>query len=100
MFRLRSLYSCVLAGVTDGLFCDTAFAQAPGSREILVGAQLTSPLNLGINTSGNLANWLTTDSSCNCLNMIYPAGQAWGAIFITVGQPVDPPRPFIDLSAF
>ncbi len=31
--------------------------------------------------------------------MAYPSGQAWGAVFITVGRPQNPPRPSVDLSA-
>jgi len=32
--------------------------------------------------------------------MAYPSGLAWGAVFITVGPPSDPPRPRQDLSAY
>src|SRR6185369_17737761 len=34
------------------------------------------------------------------LKMSYPADQSWGAVFITVGKPKQPPRPFRDFSAF
>ena len=32
--------------------------------------------------------------------MSYPAGASWGAVFITIGKPKDPPRPSQDLAAF
>jgi hypothetical protein len=32
--------------------------------------------------------------------MSYPAGQTWGAIFITIGEPRNPPRPSQDFAAF
>jgi hypothetical protein len=31
---------------------------------------------------------------------VYPAGQSWGAVFVTVGPPREKPRPSHDLSAF
>jgi len=34
------------------------------------------------------------------MKMAYPPGQSWGAVFITVGQPKDPPRPWKDYSSF
>jgi hypothetical protein len=32
--------------------------------------------------------------------MDYPSGQSWGAVFITVGPPTEPPRPGKDFSAY
>ena len=32
--------------------------------------------------------------------MAYPSGQSWGAVFLTVGKPTDPPRPWKDFSEF
>jgi len=32
--------------------------------------------------------------------MAYPSGQSFGAVFITVGKPIQPPRPGKDLSKY
>jgi exo-beta-1,3-glucanase (GH17 family) len=68
-------------------------------RDVLVGSRLETPFNLGINTSAQQRHWLT--ASPGMLTMAYPAGQQWGAMFITVGKPVPPGhRPSIDLSRY
>jgi hypothetical protein len=50
--------------------------------QILVGHQLEPGFDMGV------------------VRMDYPAGQSWGAVFVTVGPPRDPPRPFQDFSSF
>ena len=74
-----------------------ALGQQP-PRDILVGARLTPGFNMGVNSSENRTDWLKTEG--DHLKMSYPSGQSWGAVFVTVGAPKQPPRPFRDLSAY
>ena len=59
---------------------------------------LASMYDVGVDSSGRRRDWLrmTRDG----LELAYPAGQAWGAVFVTVGEPSDPPRPWKDFSPF
>jgi hypothetical protein len=67
-------------------------------QDILIGADLTSGLDMGVNSSNGRTDWL--ESQNGAFKMSYPANQTWGAVFITVGPPTDPPRPFRDFSAY
>jgi len=67
-------------------------------QDIVIKADLTSGFNMGVNSSGGRTDWLESESSD--FKMSYPANQTWGAVFITVGPPTDPPRPFRDFSAY
>jgi hypothetical protein len=69
---------------------------SPGA--IFVGDTLVTGYNMGANTSGGLTNWVTVKSGEIC--MAYPSGQSWGSVFITVGKPIQPPRPGKDLSNY
>jgi hypothetical protein len=71
------------------------FAQ---NHSIYVGQVLSPGYDMGVNSSNNLTNWLS--DSLGYMKMVYPAGQVWGAVFITVGQPVNPPRPFKNYSMY
>lgn len=69
-------------------------------RDVYVGGGLETGFMLGITTSGQLHQWLTTASD-GSLVLTYPAGQQWGAMFVTVGPPVPSGRrPSLDLSAY
>lgn len=70
----------------------------PDSVHPVYREKLSSGYDVGVNTSGGLTDWVHRDASGICMD--YPAGQEWGAVFITVGKPKDPPRPSRDLSAF
>jgi uncharacterized protein (TIGR03437 family) len=89
----------VAAIVTGSLF-----AQSPQQFNVLTGIQLGTGLNLGINTSGGLTNWLTPEPpppAPGDLKMVCPGGQAWCAMFITDGPAISTyPRPGIDLSMY
>ena len=78
------------------------FAQpAPGSRlerEIFVQGQLLANYHIGVDTSGRQRAWFSTSNGA--LEMAYPAEQRWGALFITVGEPTNPPRPVEGLLRF
>src|SRR5216684_5489016 len=83
--------------VVLALLVGVAFAQET-RRDILVTAKLTPGLNMGVNSSEGKTNWLKTEG--DHLKMSYPPDQSWGAVFITVGAPKQPPRPSRDFSAF
>ena len=78
-------------------------AQNPQPLDVLLGTALAPGLDLGINTSGGLTNWLTQEPPPpppGDLKMVCPAAQAWCAMFVTDGKPVNPPRPGLDLSMY
>ncbi len=81
-------------------------AQNPQQLDVLLGTALASGLDLGINSSGGLTNWLTQEPpptpppTVGDLKMVCPGGQAWCSMFVTYGKPVDPPRPGVDLSVY
>jgi hypothetical protein len=87
--RSRLLIACGLAGLIFG---------QQSRKDVLVGARLNPGFDMGVNSSENRTNWLKNDPEH--LMMSYPAGQSWGAVFITVGKPKQPPRPFRDFSAY
>lgn len=66
--------------------------------EVLTGSKLSSGFDMGVNSSGGRTDWLKNEGEY--IKMAYPAGQSWGAVFITVGKPKQPPRPSRDFSAF
>jgi len=66
---------------------------------VLSGTQLAAGYDMGVNSSGGSTDWLSIDPS-NSLRMAYPPNQEWGAVFITVGKPVAPPRPSLDFSDY
>jgi hypothetical protein len=68
----------------------------PGA--VFWGDTLASGYGMGVNTSGGLTSWVTVTNGEIC--MAYPSGQSWGTVFITVGNPTQPPRPGKDLSAY
>ena len=65
---------------------------------ILRGSQLEAGYGMGVNSSEGRTDWL--QDAGGYFRMSYPAGQTWGAVFITVGNPTQPPRPSKDFSAF
>lgn len=67
-------------------------------RDILVGSELLEPFDMGVNSSGGKTDWLSKEP--DHMKMAFPANQKWAAVFVTVGEPTDPPRPSMDLSQF
>jgi hypothetical protein len=65
---------------------------------IFADGRLASGYNMGVNTSGGRTNWVSINQGAVC--MAYPGGDLWGAVFITVGESTDPPRPGRDLSRY
>ncbi len=86
--------------LTGLLVCLLAVCTANGQKteQIMRGSQLEPGFDMGVDTSGGRREWLADEDGH--FKMSYPAGQEWGAVFITVGPPVDPPRPSRDFSAF
>lgn len=85
--------------LTTGLFLLLCAPQAMAqSRDILAGSTLSQGFDMGVNSSGGRTNWLKNENGQ--MKMQYPADQSWGAVFITVGKPKQPPRPSKDFSAF
>jgi exo-beta-1,3-glucanase (GH17 family) len=54
--------------------------------------------DMGVNSSKGEKNWVQTTGGV--MRLEYSAGQDWGAVFVTVGTPVEPPRPWKDFSSF
>ncbi len=63
-----------------------------------MGATLSPGYDMGVNTSRGRTNWVADMNGYMC--MFYPAGQSWGAVFITVGRPTNFDRPGRDLSSY
>lgn len=68
------------------------------TRTIFDDRGLAVLYDIGVDSSGQRRDWL--EMTEGAMKMAYPAGQSWGAIFITVGPPADPPRPWKDFSPF
>jgi uncharacterized protein (TIGR03437 family) len=64
----------------------------------MIQGKLQQGFDMGVNSSGNKTDWLLPDG--DSLKMAYPSDQAWGAVFVTVGRPVDTNRPGMDFSSF
>ena len=70
-----------------------------GVSNILLNGRLSSGLDMGVNSSGSITNWVVSDN--NVLRMSYPQNQSWGTVFITVGKPVSSyPRASRDYSNY
>jgi len=54
-------------------------------RDIFVGSKLETPFHLGLDTNQHQRHWATFKPGA--LTLAYPAGQQWGAMFITAGPP-------------
>ena len=89
--ELKSQFSQVFNGIHP--------VESRKTREIFASGNLSSGYSIGVNSSKNLADWLTKTED-GSMRMSYPTGQSWGAVFITVGEPVNPPRPWKDFSGF
>lgn len=81
-----------------GVLATFWIARAQDVKEVLVGNKLTEGFDMGVDTDKNQTDWLKDEESS--FRLSYPARQKWGAVFITAGPPVDPPRPGLDLSRY
>jgi hypothetical protein len=73
---------------------------AQNTKHVLDGTELADSFDMGVNTDKGRTDWLDKLDKENCFRLSYPTGQRWGAVFITVGPPVDPPRPSMDFSDY
>src|ERR1035438_1946018 len=89
---------CVLSLAVAALGSGFLMAQSPAVKEVLSGTQLQPGFGMGVNTDLGVTNWLSQGSGQ--MEMAYPAGQSWGFVDVTVGNPTGFPRPGIDLSAY
>lgn len=64
---------------------------------VFIKGKLGSGLNMGVNTSDGITDWVRVS---NNITMKYPGRQSWGAVFITIGEPTQPPRPARDYSKY
>ncbi|MBI4472186.1 MAG: hypothetical protein HY646_05925 [Acidobacteria bacterium] len=88
---MRTVLMMILLAVTaNGLKAQT--------RDVLVQSTLTEGFGMGVNSSGGRTDWLIRESTH--FRMAYPSIQQWGAVFITVGDPRDFPRPSQNFSAY
>lgn len=77
----------------------TPLAWANGEiRHVMIGSTLETGFDMGVNSSENRVGWVT--SMGGHFRLAYPSGQAWGALFVTIGKPKDRPRPFMDFSSY
>jgi hypothetical protein len=67
-------------------------------KDVMVSGKLTVGFDMGVNSSENKVTWVKSEG--DQMRMAYPSDQSWGAVFITVGKPKQPPRPFRDFSAY
>lgn len=75
-------------------------AGAQDTKHVLDGTMLADGFDMGVNTDKGRTDWLEKLDKENCFRMSYPAGQRWGAVFLTAGPSVDPPRPGMDFSGY
>ena len=81
-----------------GVLFTAWIALAQDTKEVLVGNKLTEGFDMGVDTDLKQTDWLKDVE--NSFRLSYPAGQKWGAVFVTAGPSVDPPRPGLDLSKY
>jgi hypothetical protein len=77
--------------------CRKSLEDTGSECPVIFDGRLSFGYGMGLNTSEGLTDWIAVLG--DSVRMAYPGGQQWGAVFITFGgDPVDPPRPSIDLS--
>lgn len=70
----------------------------PDFHCIYVGSTFCQGYDIGVDDGAERRDWVTDMKGS--MRMAYPGGLGWGAVFITLGRPTDPPRPGKDLSAY
>ena len=94
------LVGVILSCLTAPPIC----AQTQQPLNILVGTQLASGFDIGINTSGGLTNWLKQEPPPPVpgdMKMVCPAGQSWCAAWVSDGPSLSTyPRPGVDVSMY
>jgi hypothetical protein len=73
-------------------------ASPSAGLSIYAGEKLSASYDMGQDSSAGPQPWVTDMKGY--MKMSYPSGLDWGALFITVGKPRNPPRPGRDFSAY
>jgi len=76
----------------------TPIPSAAPPHPIYMGTTLSPGYDMGVDTSHGRTDWVTDMNGHMCMS--YPAGQDWGAVFITVGKPTNFNKPSRDLSNY
>lgn len=77
----------------------TTFAATQQNEKIiLANSSLSKGFDMGVDSSEHKRDWLSKE--IDYMKMSFPAYQDWAAVFITIGRPKDPPRPFLDFSEY
>jgi hypothetical protein len=76
--------------------------EVPTTGNVFVAGEFAQGYDIGLDTDMKQRDWLDCDrdTCAGCCRMAMPSGQQWGAVFITVGKPANPPRPARDFSGF
>jgi hypothetical protein len=74
------------------------FVSSRQRRIVFDGRRLHNGYDMGVDSSHQRRGWL--ERTADGMRMSYPASQDWGAVFIIVGRPVDPPRPWRSFTGF
>lgn len=91
--------SILITPTTISSSTSTALPHAASPFVIYYNGGLDEGFGMGVDTSGNQTNWVTpSQDGGQC--MAYPAGQSWGAVFITVGDPGSGIHPKQDFSSY
>lgn len=77
-----------------------AWAQSVSTRDVMVSGTLKEGFDEGVNSSGNLTNWVTPNPIDGSQKMSCPPAQDWCAMFVVWQKVVDPPRPGTDMSPY
>jgi NAD-dependent SIR2 family protein deacetylase len=67
-------------------------------QDIMIRSDLAKGFDMGVNSALGMTDWVAHEDAQ--MRISFPGSQAWGAVFITVGPPTPPPRPFRDFSAY
>ena len=97
MFKRFSHRVGLLAGAL--VWTGACFAQSAAEQVILAGTALGSGFFIGVSSSENRTDWLSTEGTTDFV-MAYPSGQAWGSVFITFGPAVASSPPGKDMTAY
>jgi hypothetical protein len=71
-----------------------------GIPDVLNGVRVSSGLALGVDTSQRRQTWVTRSPDSTFMTLAFPGDPSWGAVFFTVGAPVDSNRPGWDYSGY
>ena len=91
--RIRCLLFTLLS-----LFLTSMESAAQTNDFPVFDTRLSKGLDMGVDSSEQRRDWVSKGDGY--MKMAYPSGQDWGAVFITVGKPKEPPRPSRDFSPF